>query len=52
MDELEKPEGALSSEYAPKKLSLRQNVFLTLKVLALAAILVGLLWLGSDMLNP
>ena len=52
MPELEKPEEALSSDHAPKQLSLRQNVFLTLKVLALAAILVGLLWLGSNALNP
>ena len=52
MNELEKHEEAPDSEYRPKPLSLRQNVLLTLKVLALVAILVAVLWLGSEALNP
>ena len=52
MNELEKHEEAPHSEYTPRPLSLRQNVLLTLKVLALVAILVAVLWLGSEALNP
>ena len=35
------------SEFQPRPLTLRQNVILTCKVVAGAAALIGLLWLGS-----
>jgi hypothetical protein len=44
MSELQKPE-----EYQPKPLSLRQNIILTAKVLAGAAVLLGLIWLGNTL---
>jgi hypothetical protein len=37
----------MNNEFEPKPLSTRQNVILTLKVMAGAAALVGLLWLAS-----
>jgi hypothetical protein len=37
-----------NSEYAPKPLSMRQNVIMTIKVLAVGAALIGLLWLGKS----
>jgi len=48
MAELEDTEQTRNSENAPKHLSLQENVFLTLKVLALAAILGAMLWFGSE----
>ena len=52
MAELENPEKMPDPEYTPKQLSLRQNVLLTMKVLAAVAILVAFLWIGSGALNP
>ena len=48
MAELEDTQQTRNSENAPKHLSPRENFILTLKVLALAAILAALLWFGSE----
>jgi hypothetical protein len=39
----------VNSDYAPKPLSWRQNVIMTIKVLVGAAVLLGLLWLGKSL---
>jgi len=51
MTEFEQAEQTRNNENAPKQLSVRQTLFLTLKVLALIAVLSGLLWLGSETVN-
>ena len=51
MSESQKPE-APKEDYAPKPLSFRQNVTLTVKILGGAALLVGLLWLGTEFVAP
>ena len=40
------------SDYSAKPLSLRQNLVLTVKVLAGVAILLSVLWLGSELVAP